>query len=72
MLRLSLLINIFFSIYLFNFIYGIDQHQVIVYTGVGYSKQILDKYQNVYDTPLVSTGIKYRYNKFLSRTSQLN
>ena len=69
MLRISLLINIFFSIYLFNFIYGIDQHQVIVYTGVGYSKQILDKYQNVYDTPLVSTGIKYRYNKFLSRTS---
>ena len=69
MLKLSLLINIFFSIYSFNFVYSVDQHQVMVYTGVGYSKQIIDRYQNIYDTSLVSTGIKYRWNKFLSKKS---
>lgn len=69
MLRILLLINIFFSIYSFNLIYGTDQHQVMIYTGVGYSKQMIDRYQNIYDTPLVSTGVKYRWNKFFSKTS---
>ena len=69
MLRISLLINIFFSICSFNFVYGTDQHQVMLYTGVGYSRQMLDLRVNIYDTPLVSTGLGYRWNKFLSRDS---
>lgn len=69
MLRIPLLINIFFSICSFNFVYGTDQQQVLLYTGVRYSKQMLDRYQNIYDTLLVLTGIGYRWNKFLSRES---
>lgn len=50
-------------------IYSLDQHQVYLYTGVGYSQQILDTKENIYDTTSVDTGLGYRWNKFLSKES---
>ncbi|MGL4368002.1 MAG: hypothetical protein ACRCTQ_06985 [Brevinemataceae bacterium] len=50
-------------------IYGIDQHQIYLYTGVGYQQQKLDVKENIYDTPSIGTGIGYRWNKFLSKDS---
>ncbi len=50
-------------------IYAVDQHQVGIYTGIGYSIQSVDTYDNIYDSVSVTTGINYRWNRFLSRDS---
>ncbi len=62
-------ILVFVILFIITNTYGVDQHQIGVYTSVGYSQQLVDLYENIYDTMPITLGISYRWNRFLSEES---